>query len=697
MSRRLANVWSGTFKLRINHSRFERNAERKNGTTADREKGGEGVSRQVEQELSFREALIPSSFVMGVSGGDMDKVVVKVPVDSSLLQNLKRSFVGFLVPGAEVRTIRTTLLMEGLQNITVTTMGGNMVLLHSSKLGELEGMIKDKEEWLSYYFFDVKPWSPNLVNDKREVWVKVFGIPLHVWGDSLFKVLGARFGEFVDYDEETASRTRLDVARLKFSTTMRNFIEAPVKILVMGVAFEVWVVEEKEERRFIGDQGRDMGGDRSYGGSSAFPAKAMVVGGEDVVFSGEDEVSVDLGPCQHLDRPKDLERDKTCLFEDLVQHGFRKSNHGLDLGKEIMSDVGEGLEHKAGVEGDLGGARGEVVSVAKEDGVALEESCENYLKTIIKNNKEVEEGVSKDVGPSGLVLLLQNNENEMGLDNVQMEEGLLDRSTVKDVNKDVGRLQQSEPNKTYLELSSTVHPSASREIGSSSPSEHSTASSENFPFNPVGAREESHNEMVFSSLSETQSFSQQISQEDQNQAPKLKKHGGRNKLPQGCGPKCLQLVEALKEGRGGGRRRRVRGAVEAGRSRSVPVLQGAVRNDLAFGTVEALPISDSSIVERNIHLEGLNLEVILPGPTSTPNIGLRSSPFDELSQVPESPVGSVGADGYMIREATTILGIQKQVGFSFSMSEANVRKLLVDEEVTDRSNMVGREQNNGDQ
>jgi hypothetical protein len=54
----------------------------------------------------------------------------------------------------------------------------------------------------------------------------------------------------------------------------------------------------------------------------------------------------------------------------------------------------------------------------------------------------------------------------------------------------------------------------------------------------------------------------------------VKKPGIRNKFPQGCGPKFFQLVEAVKDGGVGGRRRRARGGGDAGRSSFVPALQG---------------------------------------------------------------------------------------------------------------------------
>jgi hypothetical protein len=82
----------------------------------------------------------------------------------------------------EVEKIRTMLFMEGRQHISVTPMGGKLILLHSPRKGELGAMVRGREDWLTYYFKEVKPWSANIFNDRREVWVKVMGVSLHVWG-----------------------------------------------------------------------------------------------------------------------------------------------------------------------------------------------------------------------------------------------------------------------------------------------------------------------------------------------------------------------------------------------------------------------------------------------------------------------------------------------------------------------------------
>jgi hypothetical protein len=201
----------------------------------------------------------------------------------------------------------------------------------------------------------------------------------------------------------------------------------------------------------------------------------------------------------------------------------------------------------------------------------------------------------------------------------------------------------------------------------------------------VGAK----HRIVLSNLSESQS---QIGEDSSTNVPMAKKVGSRNKFPHGCGPKFLQLVEAVKDGDVGGRRRRVRGGGVVGRASSVPALQGG-RGLSAVGvsspantTIEVVPLISSQI-------EGLNLEVVLPGLCNPNNVGSLSQGSEEVSVVPESQLGSDVGNGQVVREANIILAIQKQVGFSFSMDEGTVIHNLVTEEIKDRAIVREREHN----
>ncbi|MCI15656.1 hypothetical protein A2U01_0036794, partial [Trifolium medium] len=165
----------------------------------------------------------------------------------------------------EVRRIKTTLYMEGLAHITVTDMGRNKVLLFSPKLGELEAIL-----------------------------------------------IGGKYGEFMDFDENTASRTKLDVARIKISTSFRGYVDETVKIKAMGVVYNVWVVEEKGIQTALCYGSRNDDQEFSWVDSTNYPAAAVEEGGE--VHGGsmegsEEEDGVDLSASQHHKQGEQVQND----------------------------------------------------------------------------------------------------------------------------------------------------------------------------------------------------------------------------------------------------------------------------------------------------------------------------------------------------------------------------------------------------
>ncbi|MCH95313.1 RNA recognition motif, partial [Trifolium medium] len=197
LSDSLRDVWMGMYKLRVNLSRFGRGEPKEaHSQKAPSQRAAAATMVESQNGRSFRNALL-------------DEVqVLKVPVNEELCKELRGSMVGTLAREKDVRRIQTTIFMEGFKSISVTYMGGNMALVRSSNEGDVERMIRSKKECMEYYFSELKPWNPGLLAVQREVWIQVYGIPLHIWGENLFKIVGAKLGVFLDFDEETARMAR---------------------------------------------------------------------------------------------------------------------------------------------------------------------------------------------------------------------------------------------------------------------------------------------------------------------------------------------------------------------------------------------------------------------------------------------------------------------------------------------------------
>jgi hypothetical protein len=140
LSNQLEDVWVGTFKLRVNKSRFSRNDEENAKTKPVQpirllaREADEGVSGQ-----SFKMALMNPTGVQKTKDTTMAgyEGVLQVEVDTLVLRDLEKSFVAVLAVDVEVSRIRTTIYMEGFAHITITAMGRDKFMLYSPKPGEL--------------------------------------------------------------------------------------------------------------------------------------------------------------------------------------------------------------------------------------------------------------------------------------------------------------------------------------------------------------------------------------------------------------------------------------------------------------------------------------------------------------------------------------------------------------------------------
>jgi hypothetical protein len=128
---------------------------------------------------SIRTALLRIRSIGSIS---KEVLEIKASVNEEFRKELKGSMVGTLAREKDILRIQTTLLMEGFNSISVTRMGGNMTLLRSCVVGEVDKLLRSKNECLDYYFSEIKPQTPSLLAVQRETWIQMFGIPLHIWG-----------------------------------------------------------------------------------------------------------------------------------------------------------------------------------------------------------------------------------------------------------------------------------------------------------------------------------------------------------------------------------------------------------------------------------------------------------------------------------------------------------------------------------
>ncbi|MCH92500.1 hypothetical protein A2U01_0013440 [Trifolium medium] len=268
----MEDVWFDTYKLRANLAKFQRDEAHDRKThQPNRGETGKRSITEIKQGLTFKEAVTGgletlqknNSSVVGdkiidqggwkfKQKGQMDRRInqqqqgyMEIEVEKDNITRLEKSWIGELWDYNDAKNIQIKIWMEGFQNITAKWLGMKMVLLSSMVDGEVQRVIEANKEWWSRIFVEVKPWTPLSRPHGRIVWVRIYGVPLQVWGEECFKRFVWGFGELIKLDVETAKQNRLDVARVLIKVNSWESVDELVEFKVNRDIFVTRVEEEK--------------------------------------------------------------------------------------------------------------------------------------------------------------------------------------------------------------------------------------------------------------------------------------------------------------------------------------------------------------------------------------------------------------------------------------------------------------------
>jgi hypothetical protein len=357
------------------------------------------------------------------------------------MTKLQGAYVGFLSEPHEYQIVQQKFKMDGYNNLNIIPLGHKKVLLQSVVRGEVEELVTSVR-WWSTWFDRFEEWSPEAVSNQRYAWLRCFRVPLHAWGEALFKTIGFKFGTFVQVDSSTKNLIRGDLARIKITTENMQMIDSSLAITVMGKKFVIRILEEVGEgmeglmgRRCVGEclRWRDKPSCRGSndGGSEMAVVEGSFDGGSD---EGWSEVGRNLSGaecqgvgkehvgCRRMDPVQDREKTEIDpnLLGNISNFNSNKVNQGgvdrLGLHEKVRNDGDNTLKVQGKWDivpvnpctsrdyGDeargLVGSRGEVerencLAVRREEGV----NCNNGPLSFKPMDNILINGVPFSLGP----------------------------------------------------------------------------------------------------------------------------------------------------------------------------------------------------------------------------------------------------------------------------------------------------------
>jgi hypothetical protein len=182
--RSISDIWIGSFKLRVNRSKFRKNQQL--SVDAPQPVVLRKESKLIQNDKTFKGALVDAGrrerglVTSTEEPRPRQQVVWEVEVEEEVLARLGGAYVGYLVENKEAALIQNQLWMGGFQNLNICSMGFMKILISSDKVGEVKEVVESVGWWCSL-FERVFLWSPGLVSNQRVVWLRCYGVPVHAW------------------------------------------------------------------------------------------------------------------------------------------------------------------------------------------------------------------------------------------------------------------------------------------------------------------------------------------------------------------------------------------------------------------------------------------------------------------------------------------------------------------------------------
>ncbi|XP_058726326.1 uncharacterized protein LOC131597659 [Vicia villosa] len=253
---KLDNIMIAERKIHANLPRFQRGSlGGVSGFTTQRGDGGDAKGVKEAEVRSRRDGQASRrghrSFAEVVGGG-LGISVVPGDLSSSLCfksededkKRFLKAYVGRVLIPRSAYNLQSYLEMEGVYVMRVTSLGGDVCLLEDREAAFIEDLIAEGESWWKSWFSDIKKWEEGMIGESRDVWLRIFGIPAHVWKSNFFVALAEVWGKFICVDERTAKGDVFDVARIMVKINFDLLIPEFFHVNINGKLFKLVVRED---------------------------------------------------------------------------------------------------------------------------------------------------------------------------------------------------------------------------------------------------------------------------------------------------------------------------------------------------------------------------------------------------------------------------------------------------------------------
>jgi hypothetical protein len=146
--------------------------------------------------------------------------------------------------GEVIPVVRRRIADAGFSDLEVLHLGADKVFVRSLAGSDVALILENAREFFNHFFSHWVSWEGKAHPFQRGAWVRLYGVPLHAWSESFFKLCVFDCGRFLRADNFTVDKDRLDFARILIATSSLSVIKRVERLLVDDFVVDVQVVEE---------------------------------------------------------------------------------------------------------------------------------------------------------------------------------------------------------------------------------------------------------------------------------------------------------------------------------------------------------------------------------------------------------------------------------------------------------------------
>ncbi|KAK7268948.1 hypothetical protein RIF29_21659 [Crotalaria pallida] len=188
------------------------------------------------------------------SGGDASQEQLRVVQANTIPENiawLQRRLIMETKRPSNIEEILLKLVNLWPTICMVRDIGAFKFIVTFRSYDDRQEAFERKQQALTMDFIKrVIKWTPEVVYERRKVWLKVYGIPPHGWNKENFVRIIDRIGAIVDMDPNTEDGISMESAKICVTTELMPFIEDHLFISLNNQRFEIFVKETEGEKIF---------------------------------------------------------------------------------------------------------------------------------------------------------------------------------------------------------------------------------------------------------------------------------------------------------------------------------------------------------------------------------------------------------------------------------------------------------------